>query len=96
MQELIAPREAGFLNKAWVVIGTKKGMAGILDEIKRVDKEVLENADLLSTIPVGNKMSWTAGRRTTRVEDEAYDLLGIFFVNMPLLYGEGDKAFIRL
>ena len=40
--------------------------------------------------------SWAAGRQTTRVEDTAYSLLGIFDVNMPLLYGEGHKAFHRL
>jgi hypothetical protein len=40
--------------------------------------------------------SWAAGRKTTRVEDIAYCLLGIFDVNMPLLYGEGHKAFYRL
>lgn len=41
-------------------------------------------------------MSWAAGRNTTRVEDAAYCLMGIFDINMPLLYGEGDKAFFRL
>jgi hypothetical protein len=41
-------------------------------------------------------MSWAAGRNTTRLEDEAYCLMGLFDVNMPLLYGEGRKAFLRL
>ncbi|KAK7964411.1 hypothetical protein PG988_011385 [Apiospora saccharicola] len=41
-------------------------------------------------------MSWAASRVTTRIEDRAYSLLGIFGVNMPMLYGEGAKAFIRL
>ncbi len=41
-------------------------------------------------------MSWASGRRTTRIEDEAYCLLGVFEVSMPLLYGEGRKAFVRL
>jgi hypothetical protein len=41
-------------------------------------------------------MSWAAKRETTRIEDKAYCLLGIFGVNMPLLYGEGQMAFIRL
>jgi hypothetical protein len=39
---------------------------------------------------------WAAGRQTTRIEDIAYCLLGLFDVNMPLLYGEGHKAFYRL
>jgi hypothetical protein len=45
---------------------------------------------------VAKRMSWSAPRRTSRTEDLAYCLLGIFGVNMPLLYGEGEKAFIRL
>jgi hypothetical protein len=49
-----------------------------------------------SLVPVAEKMSWASGRRTTRTEDMAYCLMGIFDVNMPLLYGEGSKAFKRL
>jgi hypothetical protein len=45
---------------------------------------------------VARKMSWAGNRETTRVKDVAYSLLGIFEVNMPLLYGEGKRAFIRL
>ena len=30
------------------------------------------------------------------MEDRAYSLLGIFDINMPTLYGEGDRAFRRL
>ncbi|KAL2681119.1 hypothetical protein Neosp_008723 [[Neocosmospora] mangrovei] len=45
---------------------------------------------------VAERMSWASRRETTRVEDKAYCLMGIFDVNMPLLYGEGDKAFFRL
>jgi len=41
-------------------------------------------------------MYWASKRETTRKEDEAYCLLGLFGVNMPLLYGEGSKAFFRL
>jgi hypothetical protein len=50
----------------------------------------------LSTFCVAKKMSWASARQTTRVEDIAYCLLGIFDINMPLLYGEGDRAFLRL
>jgi hypothetical protein len=41
-------------------------------------------------------MAWAAGRQTKRIEDQAYSMLGIFDVNMPLIYGEGTKAFRRL
>jgi hypothetical protein len=41
-------------------------------------------------------MSWASNRETKRFEDIAYSLLGILDINMPLLYGEGVKAFQRL
>ncbi len=49
-----------------------------------------------SDASVAQKMSWAANRTTTRLQDKAYSLLGLFDVNMPLLYSEGRKAFIRL
>lgn len=45
---------------------------------------------------IAARMSWAAGRETTRLEDRAYSLLGLFQVHMPLLYGEGNKSFQRL
>lgn len=50
----------------------------------------------LSEASIAQKMSWAARRKTTRIEDEAYSLLGIFGVNMPLIYGERHRAFLRL
>jgi hypothetical protein len=41
-------------------------------------------------------MSWAAGRDTSRIEDTVYCLMGIFGIHMPLLYGEGEHAFVRL
>jgi hypothetical protein len=62
-----------------------------------IDMETLLNKNVqLSQISIARRMSWAALRETTRLEDLAYCLLGIFDVNMPLLYGEGEKAFIRL
>ncbi|KAM7195915.1 Heterokaryon incompatibility protein (HET) domain containing protein [Naviculisporaceae sp. PSN 640] len=63
--------------------------------------QVCHQADTLplflkETFSNAQKMSWAARRVTTRREDQAYCLLGLFGVNMPLLYGEGDLAFIRL
>jgi hypothetical protein len=40
---------------------------------------------------VARKMSWAANRETTRVEDVAYSLLGIFEVNMPLFMEKGKE-----
>ena len=52
--------------------------------------------ELLSNASIAMRMSWAAGRPTTKKEDMANCLLGLFDVIMPLLYGEGDKAFMRL
>lgn len=51
---------------------------------------------LLKPYSVATRMSWAANRHTTRPEDIAYSLLGLFDIHMPLLYGEGPKAFLRL
>jgi hypothetical protein len=69
-------------------------------------QKTLHNSRLPSNTPdfisalhqasVAEKMSWLANRATTRAEDMAYCMLGIFEINMPLLYGEGQKAFLRL
>jgi hypothetical protein len=57
---------------------------------------LLLHKDDLDEYCIAAKMSWASRRETTRIEDMAYCLLGIFDVNIPLLYGEGPKAFIRL
>lgn len=45
---------------------------------------------------MAQRMYWAAGRRTSRVEDRAYSLMGLLGVSIPMLYGEGEKAFERL
>ncbi|KAK4225299.1 heterokaryon incompatibility protein-domain-containing protein [Podospora fimiseda] len=51
---------------------------------------------ILAQYSVAQRMSWASNRQTTREEDMAYCLLGIFDIHMPLLYGERSKAFSRL
>ncbi|KAH8807594.1 heterokaryon incompatibility protein-domain-containing protein [Xylogone sp. PMI_703] len=96
LQELIAPRNIVFYNASWSIVGSKHRYVPILAKVTGVDVSVLEDTGHLVDIPVGRKISWAAKRVTTRIEDNAYSLLGILNVNMPLLYGEGHKAFIRL
>ncbi|KAI1331590.1 heterokaryon incompatibility protein-domain-containing protein [Xylariaceae sp. FL0255] len=62
--------------------------------IKSYDQETLRG--LLDTFSIATKMSWASRRTTTREEDVAYCLMGLFNINMPLLYGEKGRAFIRL
>ncbi|KAH0422923.1 major facilitator superfamily protein [Colletotrichum camelliae] len=80
-----------------------KSCGGTLREAKRdligkitgIDHHFFAHG-VLSRYSIAQKMSWAANRVTTRIEDQAYCLLGLFGVNMPLLYGEGEVAFIRL
>ncbi|KAI5993801.1 heterokaryon incompatibility protein-domain-containing protein [Pisolithus orientalis] len=96
LQELIAPRELEFFNKDWAPIGNKRHLAAVLQDITGIPREVLRDGLGAKPLSVAQIMSWAAGRKTQRVEDRAYSLMGLFGVNMPMLYGEGEKAFQRL
>lgn len=96
LQELLAPKDVLFFDASWNPIGSKASLASLISDITLIDREVLVDSSLISSMPVARRMSWAANRVTTREEDMAYSLLGIFDVNMPMLYGEGSKAFGRL
>ncbi|KAI5981745.1 heterokaryon incompatibility protein-domain-containing protein, partial [Pisolithus albus] len=96
LQELIAPQEVQFFNKDWVHIDSKRHLASTLEDITGIPCEVLTGGLAGKRLSVAQIMSWAAERKTTRVEDRAYSLMGLFGVNMPMLYGEGKKAFRRL
>ncbi|KAI0101899.1 HET-domain-containing protein [Nemania sp. FL0031] len=96
LQELIAPKKVYFFDMNWNRRGSKEDLIEELSQITKISRQVLKHEQPLSDVTVAQKMSWAAGRQTTRVEDQAYCLLGIFDVNMPLLYGEEEKAFRRL
>ncbi|KAH8743735.1 heterokaryon incompatibility protein-domain-containing protein, partial [Hyaloscypha finlandica] len=96
LQELIAPSKVVFYGRDWNSIGSKKELGKVISSIARISTDVLASQNLeLSS--VAQKMSWASMRKTTRAEDIAYCLLGIFGAHMPLIYGEGGvEAFIRL
>lgn len=95
LQELIAPSEVLFYSRYWKIMGRKSVMRQFLSEVTGIDVSILAGSDL-SMFSVARRMSWASERTTTRVEDMAYCLMGLFSVTMPLIYGEGKKAFIRL
>ncbi|CAG9991767.1 unnamed protein product [Clonostachys byssicola] len=96
LQELIAPREVEFYAEDWTELGTKWTLQATISEITSIPASVLLHQKQPAQFPVAQRMSWASMRSTKREEDMAYCLLGIFDINMPLLYGEGKKAFIRL
>ncbi|KAH8662480.1 hypothetical protein BX600DRAFT_513311 [Xylariales sp. PMI_506] len=72
----------------WYLTQVIPGNAGQGDEMSRMSR--------LQSAPIAEKLSWAARRHTTRSEDMAYCLLGLCGVSMPLFYGEGSNAFLRL
>nr|VWO98355.1 Peptidylprolyl isomerase (EC [Ganoderma boninense] len=101
LQELIAPHKLVFLSQTWELLGTKSGLARLIEEVTGIPLHILTDNDRLlhgqlDRCSVAQRMSWAALRKTTKVEDRAYSLLGIFNIQMPPLYGEGEGAFRRL
>jgi hypothetical protein len=106
LQEIVAARTVHFYDHAWRCFGTQETLRDELASITGIDAGLLsppqqpaalEIRDLLDALPVGRRMAWAAFRQTTKPEDMAYCLIGLFDVSMPMLYGEGaEKAFFRL
>lgn len=93
LQEFLAPSELYFLNSDWKFIVSKKMLEAILTEITGIERLLTMK---LGTVSIAAQMAWASKRESSREEDNAYCLMGIFGINMPLLYGEGENAFRRL
>ncbi|KAK3367857.1 hypothetical protein B0H63DRAFT_535956 [Podospora didyma] len=112
LQERLAPSDLVFYSANWEAIGNRKELAElyhqscIVNDPRPLSSHIgpicssctapMAIADIFASYSVATRMSWAAKRHTTRIEDIAYCLLGMFDVHMPLLYGEGKKAFLRL
>ncbi|KAE9364800.1 HET-domain-containing protein [Stipitochalara longipes BDJ] len=96
LQELLAPSELEFYDRKWKFIGTKLDFVNRIASITGIDELVLRGERQPKNTSIAARMSWAAYRETSRVEDVAYCLLGIFDVSMPLIYGEGERSFLRL
>lgn len=109
LQELIAPWDVRFYDSNWTYLGDRRSLADAIANVTSIAHSLLgrtsrglhriEHIKLsrLYSHSISDRMSWASRRQTTRPEDIAYCLMGLFDVNMPLLYGEGaEKAFLRL
>jgi hypothetical protein len=99
LQELIAPVNVRLFDADWNFLGTRDGLSRRISIITRIDEQALLSAQgvhFVRSTSVAKRMSWAATRTTTRVEDMAYCLLGLFNVSMAFLYGERNAAFRRL
>ena len=95
LQELLAPRKRFFYSRNWEAITDNTLVIRTISEETGIQLEAIHDFKS-ERWSIAQKMSWAARRQTTRMEDRAYSLLGIFNVNMPLIYGEGESAFRRL
>lgn len=97
LQELVAPKDVVFFDKGWNMIGDKFSLQQELTGRTGIAADYLLHRSKISSASISHRMSWFGGRQVGVAEDMAYCLMGIFGVNMPLLYGEGEeRAFRRL
>jgi hypothetical protein len=96
LQELLAPAYIKFYSSQHQTLGTKKSLCPLIHDITRIPIDALRGHPL-DTFSIEERLTWAAGRQTMEGEDEAYCLIGIFDISIPLIYGEGkDKALKRL
>ena len=96
LQELIAPTLVEFFSKDQELLGDKRRLERQIHEITGITISALRGVPL-SQFDIEDRLSWAKDRQTTREEDKAYSLFGIFDIQIPLLYGEGgEKALKRL
>lgn len=96
LQELLAPLVVEFFDRRWRCFGTKLSLVKDIELATNIDRKYLLDRETIAAANIAAKFSWVSQRETTRLEDIAYCLLGLVDVNMPMLYGEGRKAFYRL
>ena len=88
LQDLLAPSDLIFFDMHWTRICSKADQVMLLSTITGIQSKYLVGTAPIRQASVAARMSWAAHRKTTRVEDLAYCLLGIFGIHMSLLYGE--------
>lgn len=95
LQELIASKYVLFFSDPGKFLGSKEEMTPSLSKETGVPEAVLLGTSPLSTYSIEEKFSWAKRRKTTREEDKAYCMMGIFDVCMPPMYGEGEKKAMK-
>lgn len=85
-----------FFDVDWDPVGTRADLRHIVSQCTSIPVSMLLREDELESFSIAQRMSWASRRTTSRVEDRAYCMMGLFRINMPLIYGERETAFIRL
>lgn len=91
LPELVAPKWVEFFTRDGELMGDKITLVSSISSITGIDRHALEGAPL-SSFSVGERLSWVENRQTSRPEDRAYCLLGIFDAHISIEYGEGEAS----
>lgn len=94
LQELLAPRRVEFFSRDGIQLGDKRSLERQIAEITRIPPGALQG-DGLAKFSIDERFLWVRERKTTKAEDKAYCLLGIFGIFLPLIYGEGQLSAMR-
>lgn len=83
-----------FFSKEGNRLGNKQSLEQLIHKITGIPVLALWGP-VLSQFSAGQKFDWAKNRKTTREEDWAYSLLGIFEISIPVIYGEGRAKAVR-
>lgn len=96
LQELLAPLSVEFFSREGKRLGDKESLERQIGETTGIPiSALMATSTCLSDFSVDERFKWAENRSTTRDEDQAYSLLGIFGINMPLIYGEGKESALK-
>jgi hypothetical protein len=88
LQELLAPKIVEFFSQDGIRLGDKRSLESQIAKITL-------RGDGLAKYNIEDRFAWARERQTTKNEDQAYCLLGIFGIFLPLIYGEGQASAMR-
>ncbi|KAI5987409.1 hypothetical protein F5J12DRAFT_555154 [Pisolithus orientalis] len=104
LQELLASRAVLFYTQDWSLYMNRESAnhktdPALLEEVEKATG--IEKQHLIDFYPgldnARSRLHWASVRSTTRPEDIAYSLFGIFKIHLPVLYGESvENALGRL
>ena len=94
LQELLAPRSVELFSRENCRLGDKQSLEQQIHNITGMPTLALRRS-MLSQFSTSEKFDWAKNRLTTREEDWAYSLLGIFEISMSVIYGEGRPNAVR-
>jgi hypothetical protein len=87
LQELLAPSSVEFFSRECVRLGNKQSLEDQIQQITGIPVRGLQG-DLRSLLQfsVQERLQWAENRQTTREEDQAYCLMGIFVCTSPCTF----------